>query len=152
MKKIHPVSLAKGLFSAFCLSLALASAGFAQISISNSIPVVTIRATDDHGTWIRDPAVFTVFRSGNPAPTLNVYCCLSGTASNGVDYQSIGSFVSLPTGVRSNTIVIQPVNLGQTNIRTITVDLCPSPLMTPVNYVVGLPSTATVYITPAISN
>ena len=153
MKKIHPVSLAKGLFSAFCLSLALASAGFAQTATGSSIPVVTIRATDDHGTWIGDPAVFTVFRSGNPAPALNVYCCISGSASNGVDYQTIGNFVSLPAGVMSNTIIIKPVNLGQTDIRTVTVDLCPSPLMIPVNYSVGFPSRATVYITPpGVSN
>jgi hypothetical protein len=150
MKKIHPVSLAKGLFSAFCLSLALASAGFAQTS---SVPVVTIQATDYHGTWTGDPAVFTVFRSGNPVAALNVYCCISGTASNGVDYQTIGSFVSLPAGVLSNTIVIHPVNLGQTDTRTVTVDLCPSPLMMPVNYSVGFPSRATVYITPpGVSN
>src|ERR1019366_817870 len=153
MKKIHPVSLAKGLFSAFCLSLALASAGFAQTATGSSVPVVTIRATDDHGTWTGDPAVFTVFRSGNPAPALNVYCCISGTASNGVDYQAIGSFVSLPAGVMLNTIVIKPVNLGQTDTRTVTGDLRPSPLMMPVNYSVGFPSRATVYITPpGVSN
>ena len=153
MKKIHPVSLAKGLFSAFCLSLALASAGFAQTATGSSVPVVTIRATDDHGTWNGDPAVFTVFRSGNPAPALNVYCCISGSASNGVDYQTIGSFVSLPAGVMSNTIVIKPINLGQTGIKTVTVDLCPSPLMIPVNYSIGSPSSATVYITPpGVSN
>jgi hypothetical protein len=146
MKKIHPVSLAKGLFSAFCLSLALASAGFAQTATGSSVPVVTIRATDDHGTWTGDPAVFTVFRSGNPAPALNVYCCISGSASNGVDYQTIGNFVSLPAGVMSNTIVIHPVNLGQTDTRTVTVDLCPSPLMIPVNYSVGVPSNAVVSI------
>jgi hypothetical protein len=153
MKKIHPVSLAKGLFSAFCLSLALASAGFAQTATGSSVPVVTIRATDGTGTWTGDPAVFTVFRSGNPAPALNVYCCISGSASNGVDYQTIGSFVSLPAGVMSNTIVIHPVNLGQTDTKTVTVDLCPSPLMIPVNYSVGSPSRATVYITPpGVSN
>src|SRR5450759_3218022 len=147
MKKIHPVSLAKGLFSAFCLSLALASAGFAQTSTDSSVPVVIIQATDGTGTWNGDPAVFTVFRSGNPAAALNVYCCISGTASNGVDYQTIGSFVSLPAGVLSNTIVIHPVNLGQTDTKTVTVDLCPSPLMIPVNlipvnYTVGSPSSA----------
>jgi hypothetical protein len=153
MKTIHPTSMARRFFSAICLSLALVSVGFAQTSTGNSIPVVTIRATDDHGTWTGDPAVFTVFRSGNPAPTLNVYCCISGTASNGVDYQAIGNFVSLPAGVRSNTIVIHPLNLGQTDTRTVTVDLCPSPLMIPINYSIGSPSSATVYITPpGVSN
>jgi hypothetical protein len=125
----------------------------AQTSGGGSVPVVTIRATDNHGTWTGNPAVFTVFRSGDPTPTLNVYCCISGTASNGVDYQAISSFVSLAAGVLSNTIVIQPINLGQTDTRTVTVDLCPSPLMNPVNYSIGSPSAATVYITPpGVSN
>src|SRR5580693_9329784 len=132
MKTIHRASLAMGFLAGFCLSLALVLPGFAQ-----TVPVVTIQATDDHGTWTGDPAVFTVFRSGDSAPALNVYCCISGTASNGVDYQSIGNFVSLGAGVVSNTIVIKPINTGQTNTRSVEVDLCPSPLMTPVNYVIG---------------
>ena len=151
MKKIFPAFLAKGFFPAFYLSLAVVSAGFAQNS--SSIPFVTVQATDNHGTWTGDPAIFTVFRSGDPAPALNVYCCIGGTATNGVDYQSVGSFVSLPGGVLSNTIVIKPVNLGQTDIRTVTVDLCPSPLMTPVNYSIGSPSSAIGYLTAAgVSN
>jgi len=151
MKTINP-ALRKFL-STLCMPLMLVSAAFAQTSTSNSVPVVTILATDDHGTWAGDPAVFTVFRSGNPAPALNVYCCISGTASNGVDYQSIGNFVSLGAGVVSNTIVIKPINTGQTNTRSVEVDLCPSPLMTPVNYVIGSPSSAVVFITPpGVSN
>jgi hypothetical protein len=148
MEKIHPAPLLKRFFAAFGLFLTLASAAPAQTSISNAVPVVTIQATDIQGTWTGDPAVFTVFRSGDPSPALNVYCCISGTATNGVDYLAIGSFVSLPAGVMSNTIVINPVNLGQTGIRTVVVDLCPSPLMIPVNYSIGRPSSATVYITP----
>jgi len=63
---------------------------------TSTIPVVTIQATDNHATWTGDHGTFTVFRSGNPTPALNVYCCISGTASNGVDYQSIGNWVQLP--------------------------------------------------------
>jgi hypothetical protein len=151
MKTIRPASPGKGFFAAFCLLLALASAASAQTG--GSVPVVTIQATDDHGAWAGDPAVFTVFRSGNPAPALNVYCCIGGTATNGVDYQAIGSFVSLPSGVMSNTIVINPINLGQTDTRTVTVDLCPSPLLNPVNYSIGSPGSAIVFITPpGVSN
>lgn len=148
MKTIRPASLAMKYFPALCLFLAITAAGFAQ-----TVPGVTIQATDVQGTWTGDPAVFTVFRSGDPTPALNVYCCISGTATNGVDYQAIGNFVSLPTGVLSNTIVINPINLGQTDTRTVTVDLCPSPLLNPVNYSIGSPDSATVYITPAgVSN
>src|ERR1035437_1300133 len=153
MKKIHPTSLARRFFSAFCLLLALAAAAFAQTSTGSSVPVVTIQATDDHGTWTGDPAVFTVFRAGDPVSALNVYYCINGTASNGVDYQTIGNWVSLPAGVMSNTIVIHPINLGQTDIKTVTVDLCPSPLMIPVNllpvnYSIGSPRTAAISFKP----
>ena len=150
MKNMLPTSLVNRFFSALCLTLAFASAAFAQ-----TIPVVTIQATDAKGTWTGDPAVFTVYHAGDLAQALNVYCCISGTASNGVDYQNISSFVSIPAYARSNTIVIHPINLGQTNIRTVTVNLCPSPLMSPmmpVNYLIGSPSNATVYVTPAVSN
>lgn len=154
MENIDSNSLAKWFLAAWLfLPSTVATVGFAQTATSNTIPVVTIQATDDHGTWTGVPAIFTVFRAGNPTPPLNVYCCISGTATNGVDYQTIGSFVSLPAGVMSNTIVIKPVNLGQTDTRTVTVDLCPSPLMMPVNYSIGLPSSATVYLTPpGVSN
>jgi hypothetical protein len=137
----------------FCVSvfvtLAFAPASFAQSAGSNTIPVVTILATTPKATWTGDPGIFTVFRAGNPIPALNVYCCISGTASNGVDYHSIGNFVPLPSGVMSNTVVINPINLGQTNIETVVLELCPSPLMMPVNYAVGSPSQAVVYILPA---
>lgn len=148
MKTILPSLRSKIFFSTLYLSLALAFPSFAQ-----TVPVVTIQATDIHGTWTGDPAVFTVFRSGNTAQALNVYCCIDGTATNGVDFQNIGSFVSLPAGVLSNAIVINPINLGQTDTRTVTVDLCPSPLMIPVNYSIGWPNSATVYVSPpGISN
>jgi hypothetical protein len=146
MKTILPASLK--FCSAIALWLTPVSAVVAQSGTSNSIPVVTIQATDDHGTWAGDPAIFTVFRGGNPAVPLNVFCCISGTASNGVDYQAIGNFVSLAAGVISNTIVINPINLGQTNSRTVEVDLCPSPALNPVNYIIGSPSNAVVFITP----
>lgn len=126
----------------------LASGGFAQSSTSNSFPVVTIVATQPHATWTGTPGVFTIYRYGNPTPALNVYCCIGGTASNGVDYQSISHFVTLASGVMSNTVVINPINNGQTNIETVVLDLCPSPYLTPVNYSIGYPSEATVYITP----
>src|SRR5450756_1299354 len=119
---------------AICLLHTLAFRSPAQTSITNPIPIVTIQATDKMATWAGDTGTFTVFRTGNPAPSLNVYYCISGTASNGVDYQTIGNWVQIPSGVMSNSIVINSINLGQTNVKTVTLDLCPSPLMIPVNY------------------
>ncbi len=125
---------------------------FSQTIISNSvIPVVTIRATDPLASWTGDTGTFTVYRSGNPKPALNVFYNIRGTATNGVDYQGISSFIQLPGGVMSSNITIQPINLGQTNTRTVNLELGPSPLLTPgipINYRIGVPSNATVYITP----
>src|SRR5262252_914580 len=127
--------------------------GFAQYGTSNTnanpiIPIVTVVATMPRATWSGEPGVFTVYRTGDPTPALNVYCCIDGTASNGVDYQSIGNFLSLPSGVMSNNVIVKPINRGQTNVETVTLDLCPSSLMIPVNYEIGTPSNAVVYITP----
>jgi hypothetical protein len=114
-----------------------------------SIPVVTIQATIPIAHWNGDPGVFTIFRSGDTSAVLNVWTGISGTASNGVDYQAIGSIVQLASGVTSNSVVIKPINTGQTTIKTVTLNLNGSPLMIPVNYQIGSPSIATVDIAPA---
>ena len=141
--------------SIFCLGLITASSSFAQIPIyptptNITIPVVTIKATDPLATWSGNPGVFTVLRKNNPAPTLNVYYQISGTASNGRDYQLIPNWVTIPSGVLSADIVINPTNHGQSAIKTVTLTLTNSPLMgplTPINYVIGKPSSDTVFIT-----
>jgi hypothetical protein len=135
-------------FLASGLLLICAVGGLAQSSGSNSVPVVTMQATVAAAALGGQAGVITVWRAGDPAPTLNVYYCISGTASNGVDYQAISQFVQLSNGVTSNSIVIEPINHGQTNIQTVTLDLCASPLMSPVNYSIGSPDSATVYIMP----
>jgi hypothetical protein len=140
-------------FPAICLLLASAFGALAQPSTSNSVPVVTIQATVPTATWSGQDGMFTVYRSGDLTPSLNIYYCISGTASNGVDYEKIGQFLLLSNGVMSNFIVIKPINLGQTSVETVIVDLCPSPLMMPVNYSIGWPHSATVYILPSgVSN
>jgi hypothetical protein len=120
----------------------------AQTAIDSSIPIVSMEATDPLATWGGNPGSILIIRRGNPLPALNVYCCISGTASNGVDYQSIGNFVQVPSGVMSARVVIHPIDLGQTDVKTVNLEFCPSPMMTPVNYAVGNPACATVYIAP----
>ena len=63
-----------------------------------------------------------------------------------MDYKTIGNWVQLAGGERTNSIVINPINRGQTNVETVTLTLAPSMLMTPVNYEIGSPKAATVYI------
>ncbi len=138
----------------FCLSLVTAVSSLAQVTasppITTSIPVVTIKATDPLATWSGNPGVFTVFRTNNPAPALNVYYQIAGTANNGLDYQLISNWVQIPSGVLSADIVINSTNRGQSTTETVVLTLTNSPTMspaTPVNYIIGDPSSATVYIT-----
>src|SRR5579862_1159153 len=69
-----------------------------QTSGSNSIPFVSIQATQPDATGPANPGVFTVFRHGNTNLTLNIYYQISGSASNGVDYAQISNFVNIPGG------------------------------------------------------
>ncbi len=135
--------------------LAALCAAEAQVGPSpgpqTTIPVVTIQATDPRASWSGDTGTFTVFRNGDPTMDLNIYCQVFGSATNGVDYKTLGNWVQIASGAYSNTIVVNPINLGQTNIRTVTLVLTPSPLMIPVNYIIGNPSNATVYIAPKMA-
>ena len=135
----------KGSHLPLLVALGIGYSAFAQIT---TLPVVTIRATDPLATWSGDTATFTVLREGPTNSELNVYYAIGGSASNGVDYTEISHWVNIPAGVRSNTITISPLNNGQTNIATVELKLVPSPMLPPVNYEIGLPAAATVFITP----
>lgn len=136
--------------SAFALCLAVlivGTGGFAQTGTPSTIPVVTIKATDPIASGPADPGVFTVFRAGDTNLTLNVYYRIGGTASNGVDYAQISNFVLIPAGATSNSIIITPnSNSPVAIVKTVILQLAPSPLMIPVNYVIGIPSNAVVYL------
>lgn len=120
---------------------------FAQSTLSNSIPVVTVQATQKIATE-SDPGVFTLFRTGNTNATLNVWYDLSGTASNGLDYAPIPPhIVTIPAGATSNSIVITPAsNLPPNALKTVVLTLTNSPMLTPVNYEIGFPRSATIFL------
>lgn len=136
----------KTLLSVFGLSVLAVLSGSAQSSI---IPTVTIYASDPHASWSGDTGAFTVLRDGPTNQTLNVYYVIGGSASNGVDYATIGNWAMIPAGIRTNTITISPINRGQTNIETVVLKLSASPMAIPQNYQIGYPAVATVYIAPA---
>jgi hypothetical protein len=111
------------------------------------IPVVFIQATTPVATSPTNPGVFTVFRSGDTNSALNVYCRIGGTASNGVDYALISNFIPIPAGATSNTVAITPAaNFPPTAVKSVVLQLAPSPLMTPVNYIIFYQNTDAVYI------
>src|SRR5690349_13594426 len=95
----------------YCLALTLLSLVTANTSAQTTgIPVVTIRATVPLASWSGDTGTFTAFREGPTNADLNVFYWIGGTASNGVDYATIGNYVMIPAGVRTNSIVIKPIN------------------------------------------
>jgi hypothetical protein len=135
-----------GLF-VLCL-LAVASSAKISAQTAGAVPVVTVQATQPFAT-ATSPGVFTVFRAGNTDATLNVWYDLAGTASNGVDYALIPPhLLAIDAGAVSNTIVIAPLtNPPASSVaKTVVLMLTNSPLMTPVNYEIGSPSRAVVYI------
>jgi hypothetical protein len=144
----------KGLSSRSCTFSILSTAALllglidhaAAQGVTSSIPVVTITATDPNASWQGDPGKFTVFRAGDTNQQLNVFYFIGGTATNGFDYATIGSSVTIPAGKRTNDIVILPINHGQTNTKTVVLTLGYPPGLPPVNYQVGNPSNAVVFI------
>src|SRR5689334_15734276 len=112
MKMTRLIGAIQGL--AICLGSVIGHSSLGQTSsgsgpyATSSIPVVTIKATDPLASWGGNPGVFTVTRSGDPQPSLNVYYQISGTASNGWDYQQIGNLLYIPSQATSGNITIQP--------------------------------------------
>jgi hypothetical protein len=148
----------------FFLPLMLLACGAkvsAQTAASNTIPVVAIQATvpvafiyppEPGGPTPFSPSgglgVFTVFRHGNTNLTLNVYYQIAGTASNGVDFAQIPNWVTIPAGATSNSISILPLaNSPASDVtKTVVLQLAPAPTLNPVNFEIGVPSNAVVYI------
>jgi len=111
------------------------------------MPVVTVRATDPFASESGDNGEFTLFRNGPTNETLNVYCIYRGTASNGVDYATLPSFITIPAGARTTPVAVKPIddNLVE-GTETVELRLVASPMAPPVNYIIGNPSNAVVYI------
>jgi hypothetical protein len=115
---------------------------------AQTVPIVTVQATQPFAT-ATSPGVLTVFRAGSTDATVNVWYDLGGTASNGVDYTLIPPHtVTIAAGATSNTIVITPLTgaSSSSTAKTLVLTLTNSPLMTPVNYEIGSPSGALVYV------
>jgi hypothetical protein len=74
-------------------------------------PVVIIVATDNSAAEAGlDPAVFTVTRSGSLASDLVVNYTIAGTATNGVDYQTLTGSATILASQPSATITVTPID------------------------------------------
>ncbi len=73
--------------------------------------VVTVSATDasasEPGT---DTGTFTFSRTGGTLSALTVSYALSGTATNGTDYNALSGTVTIPAGSASQTVTVAPVD------------------------------------------
>ena|ERR1044071_77972 len=127
-------------------AIIVSSLGIGTFAQTTTFPVVTIRAMDPFASWSGNPGAFVVFRDGPTNDWLNVFYRIGGTASNGVDYATIGNYVQIPAGIRTNSIIIKPIDNGQTNTETVVLELGQPPTLPPVNYNIGSPSNATVFI------
>ena len=116
----------------------------AMFATAMTAPEVTVQATDpDAAEDGNDPGVFTFYRTDvQTSLPLTVYYTVGGSASNGVDYSTIASSVTIPAGGLSATVTVAPLYdaLGEGS-ETVVLTLQSSLL-----YTVGSPGSATVTI------
>lgn len=107
-------------------------------------PTVTVTATDANAAEAGpNSGTFTVSRGTASATALVVNLSKSGSATNGSDYSSIGTTVTIPANSASTTVTVTPIDdaaleSAETVILTVT---------SGAGYAVGSPSSATVTIT-----
>ena len=114
---------------------------------SNAIPVITLGAPDASASEAGDPGRFVLHRDGPTNAEVHVFLLIGGTATNGVDYEPIPNWISIPAGLREVGIPVKPlVDTITEGPETVVLKLVPSPVMAPVNYAIGLPNEAVVTI------
>ncbi|MEO7318696.1 MAG: Calx-beta domain-containing protein [Chthoniobacteraceae bacterium] len=77
-----------------------------------ALPLVTLSPMDGDASEAGDTASFLVTRTGSTATSLAVNFTVSGTstATQGVDYATIGTQLTIPAGSSSALLVITPIN------------------------------------------
>ena len=118
----------------------------ATVSIADNdgtaLPSVTIVATNPNAAEPSTTGTFTVTRTGATTGALTVNYAISGTATNGTDYQTLSGSVSIAAGQTSATITVTPIDDTlvegtETVIATLSANAA---------YTVGSPASATVNI------
>ncbi|MFB2921008.1 S8 family serine peptidase [Aerosakkonema funiforme] len=77
-----------------------------KLNIYGTKPTVSITATDASATEGGDPGQFTISRNGRSKYDLTVNYTITGTATNGTDYNTISGNVTIPAGANSAPIII----------------------------------------------
>jgi len=106
-------------------ALGAVAPGLTRADDTNGIlPTVSVRT--DRNATVTDPlpGIFTIERTGDTSRALAVNYCVSGDATNGVDYQRLPGMVTIPAGQSSAPIEINPLNLQQEgDVRKVTLTL-----------------------------
>jgi hypothetical protein len=83
------------------------------VIVSDDVPVVNIEATDGSAAEAGgDVGVFTISQSGGSSELVVNYT-ITGSAENGIDYETIEASVTIPAGSNSATITIIPIDDGE---------------------------------------
>jgi len=91
---------------------ALASGGGAD-DTDATVPVVSVAATvATTALKTTPPGVFTLTRSGPTTAPLTVQYTLSGTATNGVAYNTLPGSIVIPAGTNSARVLVTPKDFG----------------------------------------
>ena len=109
---------------------------------AQTLPSVTVTATDASATEGGDPGAFTVRRTGATTEVLTVNFSVSGTAAGGADFISLGTNVTFALGQSNATLTVTPMDdalVEGAEAVVVTVS-------TNAAYTLGAPSSATVTI------
>jgi len=118
-------------------------------AVAQDYPTITIQATDPQAAEaFSNPGSFTVHRVGGTNFGQLIFYVLSGTASNGVDYQQLGGTVQMPAGATAVSFTVTPIDDSLVEgTETVVARIVASPLdCFTCGYDIGQPDTAEVLI------
>lgn len=78
-----------------------------------TLPLVSVTAPDPYATEgpsSTDTGTFTFTRTGSTAAALNLTVAWSGAATNGTDYTTLATTVTIPAGQASANVVVSPID------------------------------------------
>lgn len=109
---------------------------------ASTLPEVTVVATDANAAEPAEPGTFTFSRTGPTTSALTANFTVSGTATSGTDFTSIGTTVTFAAGSATATKTVTPIDDATfEGTETVIATVVAGP-----GYVVGSPSAATISI------
>jgi hypothetical protein len=106
------------------------------------LPTVTVAATPTSINEAGGTSTYTFTRTGSTTSSLTVNYAMSGTATNGTDYNTLSGSLTIASGSATGTAVLTTIDRGLTSGSKTAI----LTISTNANYTVGSPSSATVTI------